>query len=159
SYGRDEAQKLDFHRARGNARAAPLVLFVHGGGWTNGSKENATGRHMAPHYTGLGYNFATIDYRLVPEGTVEQQGQDVADALAYLLRRAGELGIDRSKVVLMGHSAGAHLVSLVGTDPPIFAARRAFLPRHRRDHPARRRGLRRRQADGAIAPAAAQAAL
>lgn len=117
SYGRDEAQKLDFHRARGNARAAPLVLFVHGGGWTNGSKENATGRHMAPHYTGLGYNFATIDYRLVPEGTVEQQGQDVADALAYLLRRAGELGIDRSKVVLMGHSAGAHLVSLVGTDP------------------------------------------
>ena len=67
SYGRDEAQKLDFHRARGNSRSAPLVLFVHGGGWTNGSKDNATGRHKAPHYTGLGYNFASIDYRLVPD--------------------------------------------------------------------------------------------
>lgn len=117
AYGRDETQVLDFHRARGNPRAAPLVLFVHGGGWTNGSKDNATGRHMAPHYTGLGYNFATMDYRLVPDATVEQQAQDVADALKELLGRAEQLGVDRSKVVLMGHSAGAHLIALVGTDP------------------------------------------
>jgi len=117
SYGSDEAQQLDFHRAKGASRAAPLILFVHGGGWTNGSKDNATGRHKAPHYTGLGYNFATIDYRLVPDATVEQQAQDVADALKHLLGRADEFGIDRGKVVLMGHSAGAHLVALVGTDP------------------------------------------
>ena len=117
SYGSDEAQQLDFYRAKGASRAAPLVLFVHGGGWTNGTKENATGPHKAPHYTGLGYNFATIDYRLVPDATVEQQAQDVADALKPLLGRAQQLGIDRSKVVLMGHSAGAHLVALVGTDP------------------------------------------
>jgi arylformamidase len=117
SYGSDAAQRLDFHPARGTSGAAPLILFVHGGGWTNGSKDNATGRHMAPHYTGLGYNFATIDYRLVPDATVEQQAQDVADALKQLLGSAGPLGIDRGKVVLMGHSAGAHLVALVGTDP------------------------------------------
>lgn len=116
SYGTDRAQRLDFHRAEGS-RAAPLILFVHGGGWTNGSKDNATGRYKAPHYTALGYNFATIDYRLVPEATVEQQAQDVADALKHLLDRADKLGIDRGKVVLMGHSAGAHLVALVGTDP------------------------------------------
>lgn len=117
SYGSDPAQQLDFHTARGTAGAAPLVLFVHGGGWTNGSKDNATGPHMAPHYTALGYHFATIDYRLVPDATVEQQAQDVADALKHLLGRAGQLGIDPGKVVLMGHSAGAHLVALVGTDP------------------------------------------
>jgi arylformamidase len=117
SYGSDKAQQLDLYRARGTAGPAPLILFVHGGGWTNGSKGNATGRHMAPHYTALGYHFATIDYRLVPDATVEQQAQDVAAALKHLLGRAGSLGIDPGKVVLMGHSAGAHLVALVGTDP------------------------------------------
>jgi len=117
SYGSDKAQQLDLYRARSTAGPAPLILFVHGGGWTNGSKDNATGRHMAPHYTALGYHFATIDYRLVPGATVEQQAQDVADALKHLLGRAGPLGIDPGKVVLMGHSAGAHLVALVGTDP------------------------------------------
>src|SRR5690606_13434685 len=90
SDGRRQARQLDFRPPRSNARAAPLALFVHGGGWTNGSKDNATGRHKAPHYTGLGYNFASIDYRLVPDATVEQQAQDVADALKELLDRAGQ---------------------------------------------------------------------
>ena len=117
SYGSDKAQQLDLYRARGTAGPAPLILFVHGGGWTNGSKDSATGRHMAPHYTALGYHFATIDYRLVPDATVEKQAQYEAAALKHLLGRAGSLGIDPGKVVLMGHSAGAHLVALVGTDP------------------------------------------
>ena len=116
-YGSDPAQALDFLAARTGDGNAPLVLFVHGGGWTNGSKDNATGRYKASHYTQAGYAFATIDYRLVPQATVEQQAQDVADALAHLLARAPELGIDPDRVVLMGHSAGAHLVALVGTDP------------------------------------------
>jgi acetyl esterase/lipase len=52
----------------------------------------------------------------VPGASVEQQAADVAAAVRSLLDRAGDLGIDPSKVVLMGHSAGAHLVALVGTD-------------------------------------------
>ena len=134
AYGSEKAQRLDFHRAGRRSRAAPLILFVHGGGWTNGSKDNATGRHKAPHYTGLGYNFATTDYRLVPDATVEQQAQDVADALKHLLDHADRLGIDRDKVVLMGHSAGAHLVALVATDPQYL----------------RRAGLSHRDLDGVI---------
>ena len=47
-----------------------------------GSKDNATGRHKSVHYQQLGYAFASIDYRLVPGATVEQQAQDVADAVA-----------------------------------------------------------------------------
>lgn len=122
SYGRDKLQTLDLHSAKNTRGPAPLVMFVHGGGWSKGSKDNATGKDKAPHYTGEGYNFATIDYRLVPKATVEQQAQDVADALKALLDRAGQLGIDRSRVVLMGHSAGAHLVALVGTDPRYLKA-------------------------------------
>jgi acetyl esterase/lipase len=115
SYGSDALQGIDLWVPEG-ARPAPLVLFVHGGGWKRGSKSNAMGRAMPGHMLAQGYAFASIDYRLVPAATVEQQAADVAAALAYLLKRADELGIDRSRVVLTGHSAGAHLVALVGTD-------------------------------------------
>jgi arylformamidase len=115
SYGTDPLQVMDFWAPAG-ARQAPLVLYVHGGGWKRGSKDTAMGNALPGHLRDQGYAFASINYRLVPAATVEQQASDVAQALAYLLVRADKLGIDRSKVVITGHSAGAHLVALVGTD-------------------------------------------
>ncbi|HSF13148.1 MAG TPA: alpha/beta hydrolase, partial [Erythrobacter sp.] len=115
SYGSDPLQELDLWVPRG-AKSAPLVLFVHGGGWKRGSKDTAGSRSMPGHMTAQGYAFASINYRLVPAASVEQQAADVAASLAYLLEKADSLGIDRSRVVLTGHSAGAHLVALVGTD-------------------------------------------
>lgn len=117
AYGADALQKLDFYKAKTKASRAPLLIFVHGGGWKRGDKRNATGSDKVTHYTGLGYHMASINYRLVPAATVEQQGADVAAAIAYLLKNADKFGIDRSRVVLMGHSAGAHLSALVGSDP------------------------------------------
>ncbi|WP_255326359.1 alpha/beta hydrolase [Sphingobium sp. EM0848] len=119
AYGKDALQILDYWPAE--ARKAPLVLFVHGGGWKRGSKDNATGAEKVGHYHSLGYGFASINYRLVPDATVEQQAQDVADAVAFLRGKAGVLGFDPDRIVLMGHSAGAHLVALVGTDMHYFA--------------------------------------
>jgi arylformamidase len=115
SYGSDLLQALDLWVPKG-AKNAPMVLFVHGGGWKRGSKDNAMGRTMPAHMLEQGYAFASIDYRLVPRNTVEEQASDFAAALAHILKRADSLGIDRSRVVITGHSAGAHLVALVGTD-------------------------------------------
>lgn len=116
SYGSNTLQNLDFWRAKDVKGPAPLVLFVHGGGWKRGSKDNATGQYKPVHYPGEGYAFASINYRLVPDATVEQQAADVAGAVKALIERAGSLGIDRRRIVIMGHSAGAHLVALVGSD-------------------------------------------
>ncbi|MGQ3100049.1 MAG: alpha/beta hydrolase [Sphingopyxis solisilvae] len=116
SYGRDPLQVLDIWRAKNAAGPAPLIVYVHGGGWQRGSKDNVTGRFKPVHYPDQGYAFASINYRLVPAATVEQQAADVAGAVRALIDRAGSLGIDRRRIVLMGHSAGAHLVALVGTD-------------------------------------------
>lgn len=116
AYGADPLQKLDFYPAANGNRRAPLLIFVHGGGWKRGSKDVAASRLAPGHYTGLGYAYASINYRLVPDATVEQQGADVAAAVRYLIDNAARLGFDPSRVVLMGHSAGAHLVALVGTD-------------------------------------------
>ena len=115
AYGNDPLQKLDFWKAK--TAGAPLVIFVHGGGWKRGDKGNATGQYKAPHYLEQGYAFASINYRLVPGATVEQQAADVASSVAYFRRNAASLGLDPKRIVLMGHSAGAHLSALVGTDP------------------------------------------
>lgn len=115
SYGADPLQELDFWRGR--SPAAPLVIFVHGGGWARGDKRMMDGSDKLRHWRGLGYAVASMNYRLVPDATVEQQARDVADAVALLKRQAGQLGIDPGRIALVGHSAGAHLVALVGTDP------------------------------------------
>jgi arylformamidase len=115
AYGSAPLQRFDFFPAK--ASKAPLVMFVHGGGWKRGDKGNAAGRDLVPHYAAQGYAVAAVNYRLVPEATVEQQAADVAGAVAWARTNAARLGIDPERIVLMGHSAGAHLVALVGTDP------------------------------------------
>lgn len=120
AYGSDRLQTLDYWA--GTTANAPLVVFVHGGGWKRGDKTMMRGSDKLEHWHSLGYAVASIDYRLVPDATVEQQGADVANAVAYLRTNAARLSFDRSRIALVGHSAGAHLVSLVGTDPQYFRA-------------------------------------
>lgn len=114
SYGDHELQKLDYWRPE--RAGAPLVVFVHGGGWKRGDKKHSADT-KASHFRGQGYGFASINYRLVPEVTAEEQAHDVALALTFMIKDAKRLGFDPRKIVLMGHSAGAHLAALVGTDP------------------------------------------
>lgn len=116
AYGAAPLQKLDFYAAEGG-KPAPLIIFVHGGGWRRGDKGNAGSAAKIEHFTGEGYAVASLNYRLVPDARVEDQAQDVADGIAWLVHNATKLGIDSSRIVLMGHSAGAHLSALVGTDP------------------------------------------
>jgi acetyl esterase/lipase len=118
AYGGDARQRLEFTPA---ARPeAPLVLFVHGGAWSLGDK--AMAGHMAVHFQARGYAFASVGYRLVPDVDPRQQAEDVAAAIARLLEDARRLGIDRDRVMIMGHSAGAHLAALVATDPAYLGA-------------------------------------
>ncbi len=116
AYGPHPLQRIDVWKARGVQGAAPLVMFVHGGGWKRGDKKAAASQYAPVHFSQQGYVYASINYRLVPEFNLEDQAADVALALKALLPRAAEFGIDRRRAVLMGHSAGAHLVALVGTD-------------------------------------------
>ncbi len=116
AYGPHERHRVDFWAAKGTASAAPLLFFVHGGAWRAGDKALDTGYWKQVSFPARGMALASTNYRLVPGATVEQQAEDVAAALKAVLDRAGELGIDPRRVVLLGHSAGAHLVTLLGTD-------------------------------------------
>ncbi|WP_239806571.1 alpha/beta hydrolase [Croceicoccus hydrothermalis] len=123
-YGNDALQTLDFFPGAGSGTGPrPLIVFVHGGAWVSGDKSDSTGTAKIRHYTHAGYNFATMNYRLLPDVDIRDQAQDVADAVAMLRNSAQTLYIDPRRIVLMGHSAGGHLAALVATDPQYLRAR------------------------------------
>ena len=94
--------------------AKPLIVFAHGGGWQHGDKTPGT-RLLAPSFSST-TTFASVNYRLAPSATIKDAASDVARAIAYLEQHAADYAIDPTRIVLMGHSAGAHLVALVATD-------------------------------------------
>lgn len=121
AYGAHPRQRLDFIPAAASHRA-PLFIFIHGGAWAFGDKRIAG--HMAAHARARGYAFASLGYRLVPDADPGQQAEDVAAAIAYLVREADALEVDPGRIIVSGHSAGAHLAALVGTDPRYLRAHR-----------------------------------
>ena len=119
AYGEDAKQRMDLLKPAGSAKA-PVLFFVHGGGWSIGDKR-AGEASKGPWATGQGWAYISANYRLVPPATVEQQAQDLATALAWVRANAAQEGLDPDRIVLMGHSAGAHLVALLGTDTRYLA--------------------------------------
>ncbi|MEE4152548.1 MAG: alpha/beta hydrolase [Erythrobacter sp.] len=114
-YGPDARQQIDLYEAADAVDDQPLVLFIHGGGWRMGSRELVQAKPV--HFTDAGYYFASAGYRLLPQAPVEEQARDIGAAIRALVGQAGAIGFDPSQIVLMGHSAGAHLAALVAADP------------------------------------------
>ncbi|KAJ4045862.1 hypothetical protein NW761_007878 [Fusarium oxysporum] len=116
-YGKREAQRLLLWKPTSSATKSPVIVYVHGGSWTIGTYLDSTGSKKVSYLNDLGYAFASINFTLIPEITVKEQVQEIADSVAYLIKHAEELNIDPERAVLMGHSSGAHVVTLLGTDP------------------------------------------
>lgn len=87
----------------------PCVVFIHGGYWRSLGREDSA--FMASMLAGQGIATAVPDYRLAPEASMRDIVQDCRAALAYLWRNAEDLGIDRSRIVVTGSSAGGHLAA------------------------------------------------
>jgi acetyl esterase/lipase len=105
-----EPLRYDLYRPRGVRDLAPGVVFVHGGGWTNGDPSQAAGNGM--HLARAGIATVSLSYRLAPAHRFPAQLDDVRRGLRYVRRHAETLGIDPTRLVLLGLSAGAHLVML-----------------------------------------------
>jgi acetyl esterase/lipase len=116
SYGAadSESQKLDIYFPESIAAPLPVMIYVHGGAWSIGNKSAVQFKDDV--FNSSGYIFISINYRLSPEGTWEEMAEDVALAVAWVYENINVNGGDPGRIFLMGHSAGAHLVSLVATD-------------------------------------------
>jgi len=107
-------QRLDLYLPeKPGAASRPLIVFIHGGGWEGGSKED--GRVIFPLLADGAYAGASLGYRLTGEAIWPAQIHDVKAALRWLGAHAAEHGCDPQRIALFGISAGGHLVSLLGT--------------------------------------------
>jgi len=106
--------KLDILRPKDLPKEpVPVIVFVHGGGWSMGRKEGGIQRlvPLAEH----GYFCATIEYRLNGEAVFPAQIEDCKCAIRFLRAKAEEYNIDPNRIGAWGTSAGGHLVALLGT--------------------------------------------
>jgi arylformamidase len=119
SYGADPKQRFDVYAPNG-ARNAPVILMVHGGGWRIGDKRSrGVVENKVARWTRAGIIVISVNYRMLPGTDPVEQARDVARALAAAQGRMSEWGGDPGRVVLMGHSAGAHLVALLDANPAL----------------------------------------
>ena len=113
-------QKLDLYLPATPQKAPlPVIIWVHGGGWQNGTKANALPLRLG--YVGKGYAVASIGYRLTDAAAFPAQIQDVKAGVRWLRAHASKYGLDPERFVAWGSSAGGHLVALLGTADEVKA--------------------------------------
>jgi acetyl esterase/lipase len=116
AFGPGRRDRLDIYRPTGSGALAgssplPVIIFWHGGGWTDGNK--GFYRFVGSTLAQLGYVVILPDYRVYPEVRFPAFMDDAARAVAWTEQHAGEFGGDPHRIVLMGHSAGAHMAAML----------------------------------------------
>src|SRR5258705_4395048 len=109
----------DLYLPKGLAKA-PVVIAVHGGGWQNGSR--ATFKYLGPYLARNGYAVFAVGYRLGKAGIYPREVYDVKAAIQFVRAKSADLGVDPDRIRLMGASAGAPLVALLGRAHDQFAS-------------------------------------
>jgi acetyl esterase/lipase len=107
-------------------RPAPLAVIVHGGGWTNGSRDDMV--QFVPHFTSRRYVVVNVGYRVASEAPAPAAAEDVRNAIECVRRRAAEWGA-AGGILLAGFSAGAHLALLSALAPSTVIAGPRSSPR------------------------------
>ena len=111
--GGHERQKLDLYLPEKSGGPLPVILWIHGGGWMAGSKEQCL--PLRGSYLERGYAVASIGYRLSGHAVFPAQIEDCKAAIRWLRGHAKEYGLDPERFGVWGSSAGGHLAALVGT--------------------------------------------
>src|SRR5579884_160254 len=120
----DERQKLDLYLPKG-AKDFPTLFFIHGGGWTGGSRSGLAriGRTFARN----GVAFVSTGYRLSPKVKHPAHIEDVAKGFAWTVANIGKYGGNAGAIFVSGHSAGGHLAALLATDDDYLKAEKLSL--------------------------------
>lgn len=118
-----ERCKLDiFLPSDTGGKAAPVVVWFHGGGLTGGDKTSDRTRTVVQDWARSGTAVVCVNYRLSPKTAFPAYVQDGAAAVAWVVKRAGLLGCDARRIFIGGHSAGAYLALMLGLDAQYLKA-------------------------------------
>lgn len=117
AYGPDALQAMDIYLPP-HADHAPMIMMVHGGAWRLGDKASrAVVENKVARWVPKGVIFISVNYRMLPTLYALKQADDVARAMAFAQAHARAWGGEPVQLILMGHSAGAHLVALLAASP------------------------------------------
>lgn len=123
SYGQHSKENYDIYLPAAQTATAPVIFMVHGGAWKIGDKAHGNVvQNKVKHWVSRGIIFISVNYPMLPEADPLSQAHAVARALAHAQTHAAEWGGDATRFVLMGHSAGAHLVALINAHPELARA-------------------------------------
>ncbi len=112
-YGADARERMDVYLPQ-RASRAPVIFMVHGGAWRTGDKGARTViDNKVARWVARGFIFVSAGYRMLPDTAPLDQARDVARAIAAAQEKAASWGGDGTKLIVMGHSAGAHLAALL----------------------------------------------
>ncbi len=118
-YGDADRQVLDLYRPEDGPDDAPVVVYFYGGSWKSGSRQSY--RFMGEALARSGFVVAVPDYRLYPDVRFPDFVEDGARAVRWASDHAREFGGDPNRIILMGHSAGAHIAALLAFDERYLA--------------------------------------
>lgn len=126
SFGNHQQQKIDIYRPHIDDQTnLPIIIYVHGGAWRVGDK--AASKKLGQFYAERGSIFISVNYRLSHTAKHPAQVEDLAAAVKWVADNIALYGGRPNDIILTGHSAGAHLVALVATDP-IYLSKQGLSP-------------------------------
>jgi len=104
--------QMDIYQPKGLTKPAPLLVFIHGGGWKGGQRSDYL--VYLTHFAKMGYVTATVSYRLVGIAPYPACVEDIRDAVQFLYQNGEKYNYDPDRICLIGGSAGSHLAMLTG---------------------------------------------
>ncbi len=128
AYGDKELEKIDIFlpasvKNTDKSKLAPIIVMVHGGGWCVGDKTmKFVTENKVARWVPKGFMLISVNYPMITDGLdAYEQTREMAKAMAFIQKNAANWGGDANHIVLMGHSAGAHLVSMYAANAALRA--------------------------------------
>ena len=119
SYGTLERQKLDIYTPTKKQKSSDIIVFIYGGSWKSGEKSDY--RFIAQPFTNAGFITIVPNYRLYPEVRFPEFNKDIAKAVAWVYQQFSRPKNSKN-IILVGHSAGAHIAALISLNPNYLEA-------------------------------------
>lgn len=114
-FNTSNSQKMDIYLPK-DKKQCPCVMFIHGGAWLRGDKDEEFIRRPILEFVKNGYAVASINFRFSTEAMFPSAHDDAKNALEFLIKNAKNYNIDENQIALLGYSVGANMASITGLE-------------------------------------------
>jgi len=124
SYGTDAKERFDVYTPLhvNTNSLAPVIFMVHGGAWRIGDKKSqSVVENKVNYWVKKGYIVISTNYKMLPDSPVNEQVKSVAKALGVAQEKSASWGGNKAQFILMGHSAGAHIIAMIAASNTLYA--------------------------------------